>query len=94
MLCKEELFYHPYFSNFAFQFHIWMVQVNQEGLKLNVTHQLLVCADIVNLLSESMHACSKKTHRMFISCYQGEANAEITKCIFVSYEQNARQVTT
>jgi len=57
MLCKEELFYHPHFSNFAFEFPIRKVQVNQEGLKLNVTHQLLVYADVVNLLSESMHAC-------------------------------------
>jgi hypothetical protein len=61
MMCKEELFNHPHFSNFAVEFPIWKVQVNQEGLKLNVTHQLLVYADVVNLLSESMHAIKKHT---------------------------------
>jgi hypothetical protein len=67
MLWKEELLYHPYFSNFAFEFPIWKVQVNQEGLKLNVMHLLIVYADDVNLLSESMNAI-KKTRRRFISC--------------------------
>jgi hypothetical protein len=64
MLCKKELFNQPYFSIFAFGFSIWKVQVNQEGLKLNVTHQLLVYAD-VNLLSESMHAIKKKKHKFY-----------------------------
>jgi hypothetical protein len=64
MLWKEELLYHPYISNFAFEFPIWKVQVNQEGLKLNATHQLLVYADDVNLLSESMHAI-KKTQKIY-----------------------------
>ena len=32
------------------------VLVKQDGLKLNSTHQLLVCADDVNILGGSLHS--------------------------------------
>jgi hypothetical protein len=37
------------------------IQANQEGLKLNGTHQLLVHADDVNILSGSIHTIRKNT---------------------------------
>jgi hypothetical protein len=45
----------PMLFNFALEYAIRRVQVNQDGLKLNGTHQLLAYADDVNVLGGSMH---------------------------------------
>jgi hypothetical protein len=41
--------------NFALEYAIKRVKVNQDSLKLNGTHQLLAYADDVNILEGSVH---------------------------------------
>jgi hypothetical protein len=45
----------PLLFNFALEYAIGRVQVNQDGLKLNCTHKYLVYADDGNTLSGSVH---------------------------------------
>jgi hypothetical protein len=50
--------------NFALEYAITRVQANQEGLKLNETHQLPVYADDVNILGASIHNIYRKTQKI------------------------------
>ena len=44
----------PLLFSFVSEYTIRRVQVNQDGLKLNCTHQLLVYADDVNIMGGSV----------------------------------------
>ena len=50
--------------NFALEYAISRVQVNQNGLKLNGTHQLLGYADDVKILGGSMHTLKKNAESL------------------------------
>jgi len=57
----------PLLFKFASAYAIRMVQINQEGLKLNGTHQLVVYAADVHILDGNVHTVKKK-NRSFSSC--------------------------
>ena len=67
--------------NFALDFAIRRVQVNQDGLKLNGTHQLLVYAGDVNVLGGSVLTIEKNTEALVVASKgtELEVNADETK---------------
>ena len=52
----------PLFFNFSVEYAIRRIQVNQDGLKLNGTHQRLVYADVI-ILGRSTQTI-KKTQKL------------------------------
>jgi len=67
------------------------VQVNQDGLKLNGTHQLLVYVDDVNILGGSLHNIKENKEALVVASKEVglEVNADKTKYMFISRDQNA-----
>jgi hypothetical protein len=67
--------------NFALAYAIRRVQVNQEGFKLNVTHQLLVYADDANILGGSIHTVKENIDALVVTSKETRlaVNAEKTK---------------
>ena len=57
-----------------------LLQVNQDGLKLNGTHQLLAYADDVNILGGSIHTLKKNSEALVVASKETglEVNADRT----------------
>ena len=56
----------PLLFIFALEHAIRRVQVNQDGLKINGTHQLLACADDVNILGRSVHTVRENAEALIM----------------------------
>ena len=54
----------PLLFNFALEYAIKRVQVSQDGLKLNGTHQLLVYADDVDILERSVRTIKENAEAL------------------------------
>jgi len=84
----------PIVFNFALEYAIRMVQVNQDGLKLNGTHQLLAYADDVNILGGSIHTLKENAETLVAATREPglEVCADKTKYMVMSRDQNAGRI--
>ena len=76
--------------NFALEYAIRMVQVNQDGLKLNGTHQILTYADDVNILGGSIHILKENAESLVAASREIglEVSADKTKYLVMSRDWN------
>jgi len=84
----------PMLFNFALDYTIRRVQVNQDGLKLNGTHQLLAYADDVNILGGSIHTLKENEETLVAATREIglEVSADKTKYMVMSRDQNAGRI--
>jgi len=61
MFLNKEMLYCLCFSPLALEYAIRRVQVNQDGVKLNGTYQLLVFVDGVNMLGGNVYTIMENT---------------------------------
>jgi hypothetical protein len=81
----------PLLFNFPLEYTIRSVQVNQDGLKLNGTYQLLVYAYGVNVLGGSVYTTQTNTETLLVASKKIgiEVNADKNKYMVMSRDQNS-----
>jgi len=73
----------PQLFNFALEYVIRRVQVNQDGLKRNGTHQLLAYADDVNIMGGGIHTLKENAEALVAATREIELEVsadKLTKC--------------
>jgi len=85
----------PLLFNSALEYTITRVQVNQDGLKLNGTHQLLAYADYVNILGGSIHTLKENAEALVAATREIglEVSADKTKYMVMSQDQMQNEIT-
>jgi len=84
----------PMLFNFALEYAIRRVQVNQDAVKLSATHQLLAYADDFNILEGSINTLKENAEALVAATreIELEGNADKSKYMVMSREQNARRI--
>ena len=85
----------PLLFNFALDYAIMKVQVNQDGSNLNGTYQIMVYADDFNILGGSVRTVKENTETLIVASKEIilEVNADKTKYMVMSGDQNAGKIT-
>ena len=83
----------PLLFNFDLVYVIRRVQVNQDGLKFNGTHQLLIYADDVNILGESVYTLKENTEALVAASKEIGLRIKVdkTKYKVMSRDRNAER---
>jgi preprotein translocase subunit YajC len=83
----------PLIFTFGLNYAIKRVQVNQDSLKLNGTHQHLAYGDDVNILGGSVHTVKENAETLVVASKEIglEVNADKTKYMIMSRDQNVRR---
>jgi hypothetical protein len=81
--------------NCALEYAITRVQVNQDSLKLDGTHQLMVYADYVNILGGSVHSMKENAEAPIVASTEIglEVYADETKYMVMPRDQICRTMS-
>jgi hypothetical protein len=83
-------------SNYVSRYAIKGVLANQEGLKINGTHQLVVYADDVNISDGHVYTIKRNTELLIVASKETglEVNSEKTKYMIMSRNKRQDKITT
>jgi len=81
----------PFLLNFALEYAIRRIQVNQDDLQLNGTHHILVYANNVNVLGGNVYNIKERAVVPLVATIETgqELNADKSKYLILSQNQNA-----